>query len=343
MTRADSSLADATAVEAGRTRSPLLDVRDLCVSFPAVYGADVDVVSNVSFSVDDGECLGIVGESGSGKTLVGLSIIGLCPRGSRRRGSISYAGRDIARLSRREWRKLRGSAIAMIYQDALTSLNPSLTIGFVLRQVCRLPGASYGPEELLDLVSLPDHGRILASYPHELSGGQRQRVLVGMALARQPRLIIADEPTTALDLTVQAEIVQLLQRLTRDLGFSLVLISHDLGLVSALADRIAVLYAGSVAEVGPRGAVLRHPRHPYSAALLSASESLNDVRAEPHVLGGFVPSPRRFPVGCRFRDRCERAMDECRDRPELVADEDIDSRFACFNPIPPERHVEGVG
>jgi oligopeptide/dipeptide ABC transporter ATP-binding protein len=318
----------------------LLEVRGLSVSFPSVYGHGVEVVRDVSLAVREGECIGIVGESGSGKTLLGLSAIGLLPRGSKQTGNVIFRGRDMTSVGERYWRRLRGNDIAMIYQDALTSLNPSVTINFALRQVCRMPGARYAPDELLSLVSLHEHRRILASYPHELSGGQRQRILVGMALARQPRLIIADEPTTALDLTVQAEIIVLLQELRSDLDFSLILISHDLGLVSTLAGRIAVMYAGTLVEVGDRASILHHPRHPYTAALIRAASSLDDPNADPHVVPGLVPSPSRYPSGCRFRDRCERAVGLCETEPGLVGDEVGGGQLACFNPIQPVMSTE---
>jgi oligopeptide/dipeptide ABC transporter ATP-binding protein len=310
---------------------PLIAVEDLCLRFPRVYG-DVDVLDHVGLEIAPGASLGLVGESGSGKSLLGLSIVGLSPRGAAVSGSIRFRGEEMTRMREHRLRTMRGPGVAMIYQDALTSLDPSFTIGNALAEAGRL-GSDYEPAELLELVSVPGGRRILGSYPHELSGGQRQRVLIALALARHPALVIADEPTTALDVTVQAQIVALLRRLQEEVGFSLLLVSHDLGLVAQLADRIAVMYAGQIVEVGPTEELIADPRHPYTRGLLDARLSLERRDSSMHVIPGTVPSPRAFPSGCRFRDRCERAAEDCAERrPEPVDDgKDV---YACFHPLP---------
>jgi peptide/nickel transport system permease protein len=309
----------------------LLEISDLDVALPRFYG-DTSVVSGFELSLGQQECIGLVGESGCGKSLVGLTVMGLEPDGARVSGRILLDGRDLLTLSESERHKLRGSEIAMIYQDALTSLNPVFRVGTQLRQVCERKGA-YTPADLLEMVRLGAQRRFLDAYPHELSGGQRQRVLIAIALAQQPRILLADEPTTALDVTVQAQIVALLQRLREELGFALILVSHDLGLVSLMADRVTVMYAGQVAEEGPTEEVLRRPLHPYSAGLVAASASLTHRTARLAQIPGVVPSPRDFPSGCRFRDRCPRAQDECRHARPTVERSDAEGRAHCVNPI----------
>ncbi|MEN3284499.1 MAG: peptide/nickel transport system ATP-binding protein [Solirubrobacteraceae bacterium] len=310
---------------------PLLVVQDLCVRFPDVYGP-IDVIQHVDLQVTAGECVGLVGESGSGKSLLGLSIMGLVPRGARASGEIRFRGRNLLELRERRLAQLRGAEIAMVYQDALTSLDPAFTIGRSLDEVCRR-GSEYDPVDLLELVSLRGAERLLKAYPHELSGGQRQRVLIALALARHPSLVVADEPTTALDVTVQAQVVALLRRLQEQVGFAMVLISHDLSLVAQLADRIAVMYAGQLVESRRRTSLLRAPRHPYTRGLLDARLSLEERDATLRVIPGTVPSPRGFASGCRFRDRCPRAQDDCA---EHVPDREPDGQglLACYHPVP---------
>jgi oligopeptide/dipeptide ABC transporter ATP-binding protein len=313
---------------------PLLDIAGLTVRFPRAYGPEVAVLDRIDLRIGAGECVGLVGESGSGKSLLGLSIVGLAPRGAELSGTIALRGDDVLAMGERELRRRRGPDVAMIYQDALTSLDPAFTIGNALREVCRR-GSAYTPLELLDLVALGGGDRILDSYPHELSGGQRQRVLIALALSRDPALVVADEPTTALDVTVQAQVVALLRRLQAEVGFSMLLISHDLGLVAQLASRIAVMYAGQLVELRRADSVLRGPRHPYTRGLLDARLSLEQRDETLRVIAGTVPSPRAFSSGCRFRDRCERAQDDCAvARPERRADGD--GLLACYHPIPEE-------
>ncbi|MFC0530319.1 ABC transporter ATP-binding protein [Phytohabitans kaempferiae] len=305
----------------------LMTVRDLTVRFPRLYG-NTPVVDRVSFAIRPGEVVGLVGESGSGKTLVSLALLGLFPRGSAVTGSVRLRDRDLVAASERERRALRGRSVAMVYQDALTSLNPSLTIRRQFAQIARL-GGSRPATELLDLVRLPDAARLLASYPHQLSGGQRQRVLIAMALARDPDLVVADEPTTALDVTVQAQILDLLLRLTAEVNFSLLLVSHDLGVIRHAASRAMVMYAGQLVEAGPTQDLLDRPRHRYTAGLVAAGRSL-EAGGPVTVIGGAVPSPDGFTPGCRFAGRCDAALSDCVE--PLVAVSEGDRWHACRHP-----------
>ncbi|MBS0023594.1 dipeptide/oligopeptide/nickel ABC transporter permease/ATP-binding protein [Microbacterium paraoxydans] len=279
--------------------APLLEVQDLCISFPR-HG-DVDVVDHVSFTVRPGETMSLVGESGCGKSITSLAIMGLLDPKADIRGRILFDGRDLLQLSPKERNALRGHDIAMVYQDALSSLNPAMLIRSQLKQLTSR-GGTRTAQELLELVGL-DPQRTLASYPHELSGGQRQRVLIAMALTRDPRLVIADEPTTALDVTVQAQVVELLMRLQRELGFALVFVSHDLALVAELSHRITVMYAGQVVEQGTTREVLTQPVHEYTQGLLGAVLSIEAGSDRLHQVSGVVPSPRDFPAGDRFAPR----------------------------------------
>jgi len=288
---------------------PLLSISDLSLTFPKRYGT-TEILRQLDLELYPGESLGVVGESGSGKSLLGLTILGLEPRSATVGGSIVFRGENVRMLTTKQKRALRGSEIAMIYQDALVSLNPGMRVRKQLRQAIGSHG-SRTPEELLQLVQLGDTARFLHSYPHQLSGGQRQRVLIAMAIARDPAVIIADEPTTALDVTVQAEIMKLLARLRDELQFALVLISHDLGLVARVCERVAVMYAGDLVELGPTLAVLAGPSHPYTAGLIEASRSLEEGRARLAQIPGAVPAPSSFSTACRFVERCNQAQERC--------------------------------
>ncbi|MGH8955864.1 MAG: dipeptide/oligopeptide/nickel ABC transporter permease/ATP-binding protein [Microbacterium sp.] len=279
--------------------TPLLDVQDLCISFPR-HG-DVDVVDRVSFTVRPGETMALVGESGCGKSITSLAIMGLLDAKADVRGRILFDGEDLLQMTPKSRNALRGHDIAMIYQDALSSLNPAMLIRSQMKQLTSR-GGTRTAEDLLELVGL-DPARTLASYPHELSGGQRQRVLIAMALTRDPRLVIADEPTTALDVTVQAQVVELLMRLQRELGFALVFVSHDLALVAELTHRITVMYAGQVVEQGTTREILTQPVHEYTQGLLGAVLSIEAGSDRLHQVSGVVPSPRDFPAGDRFAPR----------------------------------------
>jgi peptide/nickel transport system permease protein len=301
-----------------RDRDTVLDVEHLSISFADRHNG-TRVVDDVSFSVRSGEVLGLIGESGCGKTITSLSVMGLLPDTARVTGQIRFAQQDLLALSPRRRRRYLGHDLAMIYQDALSSLNPAMTIRSQLKQFTRR-GGTRSPAELLELVNL-DPGRTLRSYPHELSGGQRQRVLIAMALSRSPKLIVADEPTTALDVTVQAQIMKLLLRLQEELGFALILVSHDLALVSDVADRVVVMYGGQVAETGAIAQVVGSPRHHYTRGLLSAVLSLEENAARLTQIKGVVPSPADFAPGCRFSDRCPAARAVCRtERPPVVGE-----------------------
>ncbi|MFE6887231.1 dipeptide/oligopeptide/nickel ABC transporter permease/ATP-binding protein [Streptomyces sp. NPDC057694] len=319
----------------------LLVVRDLAIRFPDRYG-DTRVVDGISFTVREGETLGLVGESGCGKSITSLAVMGLLARNAEVEGEIRYRGRDLLTLSAKERRALMGPEIAMVYQDAMSSLNPSVLIGTQLKRLTSR-GGTRTPAELLDLVGLsPD--RTLRSYPHELSGGQRQRVLIAMALSRSPRLLIADEPTTALDVTVQAQVVELLTRLRDELGFAMVLVSHDLALVGDLAHRVAVMYAGQVAEAGTTRSLLTDPAHHYSRGLLGSVVSLEAGAERLHQIRGVVPAPRSFGPGCRFASRCAAATDLCATTPPAAVGRGSaeDHRFACHHPAPAAQPVPSL-
>jgi peptide/nickel transport system permease protein len=311
---------------------PILSLRNLSLRFPRTYGATT-ILRDVSIDLHPGETIGVVGESGSGKTLLGLSIMGLQPRTAAMEGEIVFDGRDLLQLGNADKRRLRGTEIAMIYQDALISLNPGMRIRAQLKQA--LAGSKdRTPEDLLEAVRLTDKARFLSAYPHQLSGGQRQRVLIAMAIARTPRVVIADEPTTALDVTVQKQIIGLLSQLRDELRFALVLVSHDLGLVAGVADRIAVMYAGDLVELGPAREVLLRPSHPYTAGLIESSRSLEEGRERLAQITGVVPSPDRFSHACRFSDRCGRAAQACVSvMPELSASDGRSATALCHFPI----------
>ncbi|MFF4268709.1 dipeptide/oligopeptide/nickel ABC transporter permease/ATP-binding protein [Streptomyces sp. NPDC001536] len=289
-------------VEAGQ---PVLAVENLTIGFQD----GVDIVDGIGFEVQPGEVLGLVGESGCGKSLTALTVMGLEPKGARVRGQVRFHQRDLLAEPMRVRRRLLGHEMAMIYQDALSSLNPAMTIRAQLKQLVRR-GGRRGPAELLTMVGL-DPDRTLRSYPHELSGGQRQRVLIAMALSRDPKLIIADEPTTALDVTVQAQVMELLLRLREELDFALVLVSHDLALVADITDRVIVMYGGQIVETGVTADLVEAPAHHYTRGLLGSVLSLESGAERLTQIKGVVPSPADFPAGCRFTDRCPRASEVC--------------------------------
>lgn len=277
----------------------LLEVRDLCIKFPR-HG-DVNVVDHVNFSVRPGETMGLVGESGCGKSITSLAIMGLIDKRAEISGEILYQGKDLLKMSATERQALLGHEMAMIYQDALSSLNPAMLIRSQMKQLTKR-GGTRTAEELLELVGL-DPKRTLESYPHELSGGQRQRVLIAMALTRDPKLVIADEPTTALDVTVQKQVIELLNSLREKLGFAMVFVSHDLALVAEVAHKITVMYAGQVVEQAPTSELLTNPTHEYTRGLLGAVLSIESGSGRLHQVPGTVPSPKDFPVGDRFAPR----------------------------------------
>ncbi|MFB2595372.1 dipeptide/oligopeptide/nickel ABC transporter permease/ATP-binding protein [Paracoccus sp. p4-l81] len=301
-------LAELRAVELRRTdrlvfhrpdTPPLLEVRNLSIGFPR-HGS-MNVVDDVSFDLHRGETLALVGESGCGKSITSLAITGLLDRRARIEGEILFEGRNLLTLPRAERNALRGTGIAMIYQDALSSLNPAMLIRSQMAQLTSR-GGTRSAESLLDMVGL-DPARTLRSYPHELSGGQRQRVLIAMALTRDPKLVIADEPTTALDVTVQKQVIDLLNRLRQELGFAMLFVSHDLALVAEIAHRVAVMYAGQMVEQGRTQEILTQPVHEYTQGLLGAVLSIEAGAQRLHQVRGTVPSPLDFPPGDRFAPR----------------------------------------
>ena len=278
---------------------PILEVKDLCIKFPR-HG-DVNVVDHLSFVVRPRQTMGRVGESGCGKSITSLAIMGLLDPKAQISGEILYDGKNLLDLNDKELNALRGREIAMVYQDALSSLNPSMLIRAQMKQLTKR-GGTRTAEELLELVGL-DPKRTLGSYPHELSGGQRQRVLIAMALTRDPKVIIADEPTTALDVTVQKQVIELLNKLQKELGFAMVFVSHDLALVAEVANSITVMYAGQVVEQGPVRDILTNPIHEYTRGLLGSVLSIEAGNARLHQIPGSVPSPADFPKGDRFTPR----------------------------------------
>jgi len=295
--------------DGGAGAAPVLEVRDLSIRFPDRYGG-TRIVDNVSFTVREGETMGLVGESGCGKSITSLAVMGLLPDTARITGSIRFGDRELLPPDGRGgtragdagvYKGLRGEQIAMVYQDALSSLNPSMLIKDQLAQLTRRGGRK-SPAELLELVKL-DPARTLKSYPHELSGGQRQRVLIAMALSRKPKLVVCDEPTTALDVTVQKQVVDLLNELREQLGFAMVFVSHDLALVASLAHRVTVMYAGQVVEAGPVRSILSRPTHEYTRGLLGSVLSIESGAQRLHQIPGTVPSPGDFADGDRFADR----------------------------------------
>lgn len=293
---------EAGKAEAGASakKTPLLEVKNLRISFPDAHGS-VDIIDGVNFSVAPGETLGLVGESGCGKSISAMSIMGLLPDSAVKTGEVLYDGKNVLELSEKQHNVLRGHEIAMIYQDALSSLNPSMLIKAQMAQLIKR-GGKRGARELLELVGL-DPDRTLKSYPHELSGGQRQRVLIAMALTRNPRLLIADEPTTALDVTVQKQVVELLNDLQKKLGFAMIFVSHDLALVARMADKITVMYAGQVVEQGATSEILDNPTHEYTRGLLGAVLSVEANAQRLYQIPGTVPSPTEFVNGDRFAPR----------------------------------------
>jgi peptide/nickel transport system permease protein len=309
---------------------PLLRVRDLTIGFPGVHG-DVDVVRRMRLDVRPGEVVGLVGESGSGKSLTGLAVTGLLPASARVSGSITFRDRELLTMDSAERRPLLSHEIAIVYQDALSSLNPGMTVRQQLRQVCRR-GGTRTPAELLEMVDLPAKA-VLPAHPHELSGGQRQRVLIALALARNPALLIADEPTTALDETIQAQVLATLELLRREFGLAILLVSHDLALIGAMAHRVVVLYAGQVAEVGDTADVLARPVHPYTNGLLASVVSLERQDAQLAQIGGTVPAPTQFESGCRFAPRCTNAEARCAVEEPPIRRSGAGHHYACWHPM----------
>jgi len=322
---------------------PLLQIRNLTTRFKTERGL-VTAVDQVSFDIEAGETVAIVGESGSGKSVKALSIMRLIPTppGKIETGEAIFEGRDLFKLDDAGIRAIRGNKIAMIFQEPMSSLNPALTVGMQVAEPVNLHrGLPWGKamevaKELMGRVRIPDAASRLASYPHQYSGGMRQRVMIAMALACQPRLIIADEPTTALDVTVQAQILDLLKELTRETGSSLLLITHDLGVVARYADRVAVMYGGRIVETAPARELYKRPHHPYTLGLMASVPRLDSEAGDRLVpIEGQPPDLAQLPAGCAFSPRCRSVTDVCRSaRPPLV---EVGAHHlkACFNDIRP--------
>jgi peptide/nickel transport system ATP-binding protein len=307
-------------------RIPLLEIRNLRVEFPTRRGTLV-AIDDVSFQIFEGEILGVVGESGAGKSLTGSAIIGLLPEPGRiAQGEIRLNGRRIDGLSEEELRRVRGKEIGAIFQDPLTSLNPLYSIAYQLVETIRTHldlGAKEARRRALDLlkeVGIPAAEERMDGYPHEFSGGMRQRIVIALALAANPKLIIADEPTTALDVSIQAQIIAVLKRLCREHHASVMLITHDMGVIAEAADRVAVMYAGRIAETGPVEEVIRRARHPYTHGLMGSIPHLKTRAERLSQIDGAMPRLTELPAGCAFHPRCSRVFDRCRaQRPRVEA------------------------
>ena len=324
--------------------TPLLSVRDLEVEF-RTRRATIHAVRGVSFSLDPGDTLGIVGESGCGKSVTSLAMLGILPRSGRvTAGSVHFEGTDLVSLRDSRMRDIRGKDIAMVFQDPMTSLNPVLKVGRQLTEVLTKhrdmdkAEATREAAVLLDRVGIPRAHSRLDDYPHQFSGGMRQRVMIAMAISCHPKILIADEPTTALDVTIQAQILDLLRRLVREEGMGLVLITHDLGVVAGICDRTNVMYAGRFVETAPTDELFARPRHPYTLGLLKSVPRLDAVRKEKlDPIGGSPPELTTGVLGCSFAPRCAYAVQESRERtPQLESIDGPDHRVACWNPVPDE-------
>ena len=303
----------------------VLEIVDLRTEFH-LRTATVGAVDGVSFTVGEGECLGLVGESGCGKSTVGLSIMKLLPNvGHVVRGTVTLLGKELVKMPEKQMRDVRGNNVAMIFQYPMTSLNPTMTVGRQIAEPVRVHKQVSKKEatdraiEVLQLVGMPRPAERIASYPHQLSGGLRQRVMIAIALSCEPKLLIADEPTTALDVTIQRQILDLIKEIQVRTGTALLLITHDLGVVAETVERVAVMYAGRIVETGSVEEVLLHPRHPYTRGLLQSIPSRGTKGKPLAVIKGVVPNPLRMPPGCKFQPRCPYAFDRCAEEPELIA------------------------
>ncbi len=314
---------------------PLLSVRDLSVTFP-MRGREVAVVDSISFDVEAGDVLGIVGESGSGKSITALSILRLIAKPGRiASGSIAFNGEDLLAKSEADMHKLRGSAISMIFQEPMSSLNPVFSIGDQIMEPLRQHrgldkrAARKEAVDLLDLVEIPHAARRIDEYPHQLSGGMRQRAMIAIALACRPKLLVADEPTTALDVTIQAQILDLLRTLQRDLGMAVILITHDLGVVAEFTRRSLVMYAGRIVEAAPVGALFKAPKHPYTQGLLASIPPMTGPRVALTTIAGTVPQPTAMPPGCRFAPRCRHVTPACQQSAPVLHAVSLSHEVAC--------------
>ncbi len=317
--------------------TPLLEVRNLCTRFTS-RGRELRAVEDVSFTLSRGETLGLVGESGSGKSVTGFSIMGLIdPPGRITGGQVFYRGRDLAAMSRREMRKIQGNKIAMIFQDPMMTLNPVLRIGTQMAEAIlaheRVDAttARQRSRDALAATGIPSPESRLDAYPHQMSGGMRQRVAIAIAMLNRPEIIIADEPTTALDVSIQAQILVEVQELVRETGMAMIWISHDLSVVAGIADQVAVMYAGRILEKGTVDGVLDHPRHPYTAGLIASLPGQAAPGTRLSQIPGTAPNMFDPPEGCAFAPRCSRVSEICRQQPMFSPDPEQPVR--CFNPL----------
>lgn len=324
---------------------PLLEVRHLCVEFPTRRGT-LRALDDVSFDIAPGEILGVVGESGAGKSLTGAAIIGLLePPGRIAAGEVLLEGRRIDQLPYEQMRAIRGRHIGAIFQDPLTSLNPLFTIGQQLVETIRthLPMSESDARtraiRLLAETGIPAPEARIDQYPHQFSGGMRQRVVIALALAAEPKLIVADEPTTALDVSIQAQIIGLLKRVCREHGAAVMLVTHDMGVIAETCDRVAVMYAGRIAEIGPVQQVIHAPAHPYTVGLMGSIPSMDDSHERLLQIDGAMPRLNAIPSGCAFHPRCPRVFDRCRvERPDLLPAGQ--TRAACWLHAPAQENAE---
>jgi len=315
--------------------APLFEIDTLSIAF-----SGRTVVHDVGLTLERGEALGVVGESGCGKSVTFLASLGLLPGKAKATGRVRLAGEDILNGPAPALERIRGRRIAMIFQDPSSALNPVLRIGYQLGEALQLhrglagEAARQEAKRLLDDVGIPDAANRLNAYPHEMSGGQNQRVMIAMALAGEPDMLIADEPTTALDATVQAQILALIDRIRRDRGMAVVLVSHDLGAIASVCERVAVMYAGRIVEMNTKDAIFDHPRHPYTRGLLAALPELAGPKRRLVPIRGSVPEPCNLPQGCAFQARCDVASARCHQAlPDLVPMGDIGQCVACHHPL----------
>jgi peptide/nickel transport system ATP-binding protein len=332
-------------------KEPILRIKDLKVSFQTGKRL-IPAVDGISFELKDGEILGIVGESGSGKSVTSLATMGLIPSppGKFENGEIIFEGKDLNKFSEREWRKIRGNQISMIFQEPMTSLNPLFTIGNQLMEAIRLhtdlskSQAKVRSLELLKLVGIPRAEGIIKELPHQLSGGMRQRVMIAMAMACNPRMLIADEPTTALDVTIQAQILALMRDLNKKTNTSIILITHDLGVIAEICERVIVMYSGQIVEQGDVRTILKDPQHPYTLGLLKSVPDLRVKKDRLYSIPGTVPAPGSIQKGCRFAARCSQVFERClEEAPELYKREKDGHEVRCFLHTAQERSDEHVG
>ena len=328
-----------------KTVRPIVEVKGLTT---ALFGGTITILEDISFGLQPGEVLGVVGESGSGKSMLALSVMGLLPKAVRRTaGHIVLDGEDLAVLSPDRWRERRGSDLAMIFQEPMTALNPVMRVGSQVAEVLRRRGMPAGKarQEAIDLfrkVEIPSPEQRVRAYPHELSGGMRQRVMIAIALAANPKVLIADEPTTALDVTVQAQILDLLRKLQKETGLSLLFITHDLGVIAEIADRVLVLYAGRVAEIASVRKIFDSPQHPYTRALLASIPEIEGPRGRLVSIEGAVPSVGSMPKGCRYAPRCPFRRGICEQEPPRLGLLSPDQAAACLQPFGFEQPQEEV-